>query len=170
MLLNRLIKHRFVKVCFLMNEFGNLTLRSIQHETLSPQIQGLLPHLQYQCLQSILSIIKDHDLCKLLSRNGIVVMWIKVVLQLWRRFPVQWSQGIGKTIQPWNQVEVCYKIVRTSLVVLANNQSSIDMRFLLVLCSLNISQLKNIPQCKAAALKSRRFIPLATRSKIQFQG
>lgn len=31
-----------------MNEFGNLTLRSIRHETLSSQIQGLLPHLQYQ--------------------------------------------------------------------------------------------------------------------------
>lgn len=66
-----------------MNEFGNLTLRSIQHETLSPQFQGLLlPHLQYQCLQSILSNINDHDVCKLLSRNCITVMWSKVMLQL----------------------------------------------------------------------------------------
>lgn len=50
-----------------MNEFGKFDLGGpSQHEILSAQIQGLLPYLQFQCLQSFLNISKDHDLCKLL--------------------------------------------------------------------------------------------------------
>lgn len=148
-----------------MNELGNLILEvHLSMRSCQPRSKGYY----LTCNISVCShswILVRTMICANYSEELVqsdVAVMKRIASPLISRY---WKDNL--TLESSN-VEVRYKTVRTSLVVLANNQSC-DWYMVFVSALSFEYQLENISQCKSCCLERLcLFIPVANRSKIQF--